>query len=272
MAARGLRPVMAVYSTFMQRAADQVIHDVCIQKLPVTFALDRAGFVSDDGETHQGLFDIALFRSVPNMTILAPAGDFELKAMLDWAQRSGGPCIIRYPKAVCPPNEESFHAPLEWGRGTLIRREDRKENASCCLAFTGSLLSQAREAAKILEGRSLGTSRFLGTDLYNLRFLKPVDEAWLRDLMNRYELFVCIEEGVKKGGFGEYVAELALRENCSCRLLVLGAPDSFIAQGKREELLSLTGLDGEGIAEAVLGEFEKPGESVLRKYAVRYIL
>jgi 1-deoxy-D-xylulose-5-phosphate synthase len=264
LAAKGLRPVAAVYSTFMQRAADQVIHDVCLQKLPVTFAVDRAGFVSDDGETHQGLFDIALFRPVPNMTILAPAGDRELTAMLDWAQRSGGPCLIRYPKVLCPKDEPAFHAPIEQGRGVLVR--EPKAGAFCCLAFTGGLWPQVREAAEILESRDLTTA------LYNLRFLKPVDEAWLRDLMNRYELFVCIEEGVKKGGFGEYAAELAVRENCSCRILILGAPDAFVAQGKREELLRRTGLDGNGIAETVLRECKPPDEFVLRKYAVRSIL
>jgi 1-deoxy-D-xylulose-5-phosphate synthase len=250
----------------MQRAADQVILDVCLQNLPVTFALDRAGFVSDDGETHQGLFDIALFRFVPNMTILAPAGEWELKIMLDWVERLAGPCIIRYPKVRCPQDDDAFHAPLEWGRGAFVRRGPRKDNASCCLAFTGSLLPQVLEAADILEDRDVVA------DIYNLRFLKPVDEAWLRDIMNSYRLFVYIEEGVKKGGFGEYAAELALREKCSCRILVLGAPDSFIAQGKREELLHRTGLDGQGIAKAVLEEINTSPGFVLCKQALRSIL
>ena len=247
LAARGMRPVAAIYSTFMQRSVDQVIHDVCLQNLPVTFALDRSGFVSDDGETHQGLFDIALFRSVPNLTMLAPAGGAELAAMLDWSLAAEGPCLIRYPKTLCPPDQPVFRQPLEAGRGTWTRRSAAP--AVCCLAFTGSLYPQVMEAAEILEDRRVPP------DCYNLRFLKPVDEDYLTETMNRYELAVFIEEGVGSGGFGEYVAALAIRRNWAVRLLCLAAGDCFYPQGKREELLRQAGLDGRGIADRAAGVY-----------------
>ena len=249
LAARGRRPVAAIYSTFMQRAVDQVIHDVCIQNLPVTFALDRSGFVSDDGETHQGLFDIALFRSAPNLTILAPAGEAELAGMLDWSLAADGPCLIRYPKSPCPPDQAAFHQPLEAGRGVWVRRSASPAPAACCLAFTGSLYPQVMEAAEILEGMKVPS------DCYNLRFLKPVDEDHLTDIVNRYALAVFIEEGVGSGGFGEYVSALALRRNWAVKALCLAAGDCFYPQGKREDLLQKAGLDGRGIADRAAGMY-----------------
>jgi 1-deoxy-D-xylulose-5-phosphate synthase len=250
LAARGLRPVVAVYSTFIQRAVDQVIHDIALQKLPVTFILDHSGFVSDDGETHQGLFDIALFRPVPHLTILAPAGEAELKLMLSWSLSASGPSVIRYPKGTCPRDGGGFARPLEWGRGVFVRHGGR----SLCLAFTGSLYAQVLDAAEILE------SRGIPADLYNLRFLKPIDETYLAGILNQYERVIFIEEGVRLGGFGEYAAELGRRKNCTARIMTLGAQDRFMSQGTREELLQRNGLDGEGIARFVAGEYTREAE------------
>ena len=242
LAAQGLRPVVAVYSTFIQRAVDQVIHDVAIQRLPVVFALDRAGFVSDDGETHQGLFDVALFRPIPNMTILAPAGGGELKRMLDWAFTEPRPTMIRYPKRSCPPEIDALSRPLERGRGVFIR----EWGVNLCIGFTGSLYPEVWDAAdRLLEAN-------IAADMYNLRFLKPVDEHYLAALMNRYEMVVFIEEGVLEGGFGEYAAELASRRGCTAQVHTLGVSDQYVSQGKREELLYKNGLDGEGIAASIL--------------------
>jgi 1-deoxy-D-xylulose-5-phosphate synthase len=271
LAVQGLRPVVAVYSTFIQRAADQVIHDVGLQGLPVIFALDRSGFVGEDGETHQGLFDISLFRPVPNMTILTPAGEAELSLMLEWAlggdatlsvsaagmaraaplpgfqpsgfQPSGpqpaqGPVMIRYPKSSCPDEIPAFSQPLEKGRGVFVRRG----GASVCIAFTGGLYPEVLDAAENLKRRGIDA------DLYHLRFLKPVDEDYLAALMNRYKLLVFVEEGVREGGFGEYAAELALRRGCAGLVRVLAAPGDFVSLGTRQELLRMNGLDGEGIA------------------------
>ncbi|MDR3020077.1 MAG: 1-deoxy-D-xylulose-5-phosphate synthase [Treponema sp.] len=253
LAARGLRPVVAIYSTFIQRAVDQIIHDTALQKLPVIFALDRAGFVSADGETHQGLFDISLFRSAPNTTILSPASDTEMRLILNWAleqsalTRKSGPVIIRYPKADTPLEHPSFSTPLEKGRGVFL---SKNENAKVCLFFTGSLFPQALEAAAILKFNGITA------DLYNLRFLKPIDEDYLAALLNAYNLAVFIEEGIKDGGFGEYAASLAKQRNCSAAVTVLAAESGFLeenrALGTRKELLALNGLDGRGIADGIL--------------------
>jgi 1-deoxy-D-xylulose-5-phosphate synthase len=249
LAVRGLKPVAAVYSTFIQRSADQIIHDVGLQNLPVVFALDRAGFVPDDGETHQGLFDISLFRSVPNMTILAPAGEAELKGMLNWALENPGPVMIRYPKARCPVENSALSVPLERGRGVWLRVSSNgapEEDQRILLAFTGSLYAEVLDAADRLEAEGLSA------DLYNLRFLKPVDEEYLVSILNRYSLAVFIEEGIRHGGFGEYAAELAQRRGCLAAVQVIAAEEHFAALGTREELLVMNGLDGQGIADRIV--------------------
>ncbi|MDR2446217.1 MAG: 1-deoxy-D-xylulose-5-phosphate synthase [Treponema sp.] len=247
LAYQGFRPVVAVYSTFAQRAYDAVIHDVSLQELPVVFCLDRAGFVGGDGETHQGLFDIAFFRMAPNMTILAPAGRSELKAMLDFALSSQNAVMIRYPKADCPEECAKFAAPLENGRGVFIRRN----NAPLCIAFTGSLYTQALDAAERLAAWGVAT------DIYNLRFLKPIDEDYLAGLMDAYKLIVFAEEGVRSGGFCEYAASLAVERRCHAHVATLSAGEQFDSLGNRDELLRINGLDGEGIATFVRTTIEK---------------
>lgn len=244
LAVQGLKPVVAIYSTFIQRGFDQIIHDVGLQRLPVIFALDRSGFVGEDGETHQGLFDISLFRPVPDMTILSPAGAAELSLMLDWALTlAAGPVVIRYPKAACPGTIPAFSRPLETGRGLWIPRSGEK--AQVCLAFTGGLYPEALEAAERLG------SQGIIADLYHLRFLKPVDEDKLAGIMDRYELTVFAEEGIREGGFGEYAAALARQRNCAGAVLVLAVEGNFAAQGTRRELLEMNGLDGRGIAAGI---------------------
>jgi len=249
LAAHGLRPVAAIYSTFIQRSVDQVLHDTALQKLPVILALDRAGLVGEDGETHQGLFDIALFRCSPNTVILAPAGESEIRLMLDWALGLDyGPVIIRYPKARCPEEIPAFSLPLETGRGVWLKKGERvaASRSPVCLAFTGSLYREVLEAADLLAER--GTE----ADLYNIRFLKPIDEDYLVDLMNSYELVGFMEEGIREGGFGEYAAALARRRDCKAKIEVLAVESSFAEKGRalgtREQLLALNGLDGKSIA------------------------
>ena len=248
LAARGLRPVVAVYSTFVQRAADQIIHDAALQKLPVILALDRSGLVSDDGETHQGLFDIALFRSAPNMTILSPAAESETQLMLDWAlENAKGPVIIRYPKALCPNEIPAFSLPVEKGRGIWLSRGERKQ---VCLIFTGGLYRQALDASIILKENGIES------DLYNLRFIKPIDEDYLAAILNDYTLVCFIEEGLREGSFAEYAAALCKRRNCKSAALILAVENSFLeddkAQGTREELLSICGLDAKGISRQII--------------------
>ena len=247
LAAQGLRPVVTIYSTFMQRAVDQVIHDTALQKLPVIFALDRSGFVGADGETHQGLFDISLFQSTPNMTILAPASENELNLFLGWSIcQENGPVIIRYPKTYCPQETSAFSLPLEIGRGVWV---SKNEKSDVCIAFTGSLYREALDADAFLKERRINA------DLYNLRFLKPVDDDYLASIMNEYKVVCFAEEGIKTGGFGEKACALALQRKCSAKVLVIAAKADFLekdrALGTREELIIENGLDGQNIANAI---------------------
>jgi 1-deoxy-D-xylulose-5-phosphate synthase len=246
LAAQGLKPVVAIYSTFIQRAADQAIHDVSLQKLPVVFALDRGGFVGGDGETHQGLFDIALFRMIPSMVMLTPASEKELALMLDYALILNVPAMIRYPKTFCPNELPEFSLPLEHGRGVWIRRN---KDSRICLAFTGSLFPQAFDALKRLEGRGIKA------DAYNLRFISQIDEEYLVEILNSYDLVVFAEEGIRHGGFGEYASALARQRLAKARTIVLAADKDFAscgrALGTREELLRENGLDSEGIANKI---------------------
>jgi 1-deoxy-D-xylulose-5-phosphate synthase len=253
--ARGLKAVVAIYSTFIQRGVDQVIHDAALQKLPVILALDRSGFVGEDGETHQGLFDISLFRPVPGMRILSPAAAEELTLMLNWALEKaagpGGPIAIRYPKGDAPAT--ALSRPLVEGRGVWVSGpewdpEKGSEEAAgrICLAFTGGLYAGVLRTRKILADRGLEA------DCYNLRFLKPVDEDYLAAIMDRYGLTVFVEEGIREGGFGEYALALARRRNCGGRVLVLAVEGDFEGLGTRQELLRANRLDGEGIADYVL--------------------
>ena len=180
------------------------------------------------------------------MSILAPAGEAELALMLDWALAAGRPVMIRYPKDICPAEIGAFRMPLEEGRGVFLSfDQETPGNVPVCLAFTGGLYAQAREAAEILGCRGMRP------DLYNLRFLKPLDEDYLAEIMNRYKLFVVAEEGCRAGGFGEYATELAARRGCSCGVLILAAAEYRDSLGKREELLKMNGLDGEGISAAL---------------------
>ena len=241
LAAAGMRPVVALYSTFIQRAVDQVVHDVALPNLGVVFALDRAGLVGDDGETHQGLYDMQLFRSVPNMTIMAPASGAEMDLMMDHAAERAGPCVLRFPKDTCRLDLPELSLPLEPGRGVFARRE----GGAVLILSLGGLLHQALEAADILSRRGMAA------DVYNLRFVKPLDAGNLAEVLSGYEAAYLVEDGARSGGVGEMVGSL-LRE-CAPGLLYDhgGAPDAFLPQGSREELLADCGLDAAGIAEAV---------------------
>jgi len=198
-----------------------------------------------DGETHQGLFDITLFRGAPSMTLLCPASDNEMRLMLDYGiNHEAGPVVIRYPKALCPQETEAFSQPLEKGRGTWVS----KNGNQVCLAFTGSLYREAVSAANILKEQGIEA------DLYNLRFLRPIDEDYLANIMNKYKLVMFIEEGMREGGFSEYAMALARRRGCTAKTASFAAESVFFeedrALGAREELLAANGLDGNSIAKA----------------------
>lgn len=243
LAASGLKPVVSIYSTFMQRAVDQVIHDVALPNLGVVFVMDRAGLVGEDGETHQGLYDIPLFRSVPNLTILAPASGGEVELMMEYALEQSKPILIRFPKADCGHDYPALCSPLEPGRGVFVRRK----NTGILILSVGGLLSQVEEAAILLSRDGLEP------DIYNLRFIKPLDAEHLKSILADYDTVLLVEDGSRSGGIGELVGALLREWNIPLRYAHIGAPDGFLPHGSREELLRDCGLDGQGIAETLRG-------------------
>lgn len=249
LAASGMKPVVALYSTFIQRAVDQVVHDVALSGLPVIFALDRAGLVPGDGETHQGVFDIALFRGIPGLTMLSPASQEEMRVMLEKAFAMNGPVILRYPKASCMLEDPVFAQPMQEGRGVFPRSLE----GEVLLMGTGGLMPELLEAAKLLEEDGVST------DLYNLRYLKPLDREYLIKVLSNYEIVFLVEEGVKMGGIGEEIGALCAEEKLPLHFTQLGVEDSFQSQATRVELLESCGLSGEGIRGEVLRVLKSTG-------------
>lgn len=252
LAIAGLRPVVAVYSTFMQRAVDQVIHDVAIPGLPVIFAMDRSGLVPADGETHQGLFDISLFGSVPGLSILSPSCRAEMDLCLRWALVRSGPVMIRYPKAVCAPDLEECSAALEGGRGVFVRYHQ----SEVLIVSVGGILSEVMKAVHLLNIRGISA------DIYSMRFIRPLDSDYLLNVLSLYSRIVLVEEGFVLGGVGEHVGRLLLEHGARVRFTSIGAPDGFLAQGSRGQLLRLCGLDGESLARRVESLCIEPEGSV----------
>ncbi|MFB3882683.1 MAG: 1-deoxy-D-xylulose-5-phosphate synthase [Armatimonadota bacterium] len=240
LAAQGLRPVVAIYSTFLQRAYDQIVHDVALPRLPVTLALDRAGLVGEDGPTHHGAFDLCYLRHVPGLVVMAPKDLTELAAMLRTALELGGPAAIRYPRGEGSRPPEGEVEPLAVGRAELLRTGD----AACVIAI-GAMVQPASEAAEALAERGLSVS------LVNARFAKPLDEEQLSELAARCGRVVTVEESAVVGGFGSAVCEMLQARGLSVPVLTLGLPDRFVEHGRRDELLSQIGLDAAGIARAV---------------------
>ena len=235
MAAAGMKPVTAIYSTFMQRAYDSVLHDICMQKLHVTMCLDRAGLVGDDGYTHHGVFDYAYLRSIPNMTIMAPKDENELRHMLKTALAFDGPVSVRYPRGsgVGVAMSEAMHA-LPIGKAEVLR-----EGADVCLWAIGSMVQPALEAAQLLQAQGIAAG------VVNMRFAKPLDEELLLEYAQRYHKIVTLEEGVLAGGVGSAVLE-ALDDHellGKFDVLRLGIPDEFVMHGDKKLLLRDLGLD-----------------------------
>ncbi|HET9331373.1 MAG TPA: 1-deoxy-D-xylulose-5-phosphate synthase [Steroidobacteraceae bacterium] len=237
LAAEGLKPVVAIYSTFLQRAYDQLIHDVALQNLPVVFAVDRAGLVGSDGATHQGSYDLSYLRCIPNTVVMAPADENECRQMLYTASTLAAPAIVRYPRGTgpgVPVQAEMTVLPL--GKAQL-RREGKSGLA--LLAF-GALVTSAQQIADSLDAT-----------LVNMRFVKPLDEELLVALARRHRAFVTIEENASHGGAGSAVGELLAAEGLQLPLLQLGIPDRFIEHGSREGCLAAAGLDAAGLAASV---------------------
>jgi 1-deoxy-D-xylulose-5-phosphate synthase len=244
LATGGLKPVVALYSTFLQRAIDQVLHDVALPRLDVVFALDRAGAVGEDGETHQGFFDIPLLRSMPHMSILAPGSPAEMDLFLRTSLDRGGPVALRYPKAIAECDESYCLEPLVWGRGVFARRRPFSRTLVCAL---GPLVQYAARASDRLE--ALG----LPVDVYSLRFAAPLDEDYIAGICASYSELIIVEDGARLGGVGEALASIVARRACGVAVRLRGFDSAPPAQASREELLAGAGLD-----EASLYAFLKP--------------
>ncbi|TLY80893.1 MAG: 1-deoxy-D-xylulose-5-phosphate synthase [Gammaproteobacteria bacterium] len=237
LAVEGLKPVVAIYSTFLQRAYDQLIHDVALQNLPVVFAVDRAGLVGSDGATHQGSYDLSYLRCIPNMVIMAPADENECRQMLYTASTLAGPSVVRYPRGTgpgVPVVPEMTTLPV--GRAQL-RREGRSGLA--LLAF-GTMVEPAHKIAERLDAT-----------LVNMRFIKPLDEDLIIELAARHRAIVTIEENATGGGAGSAVGELLASEGVQIPLLQLGIPDRFIEHGSRDSGLAAAGLDAAGLGGSI---------------------
>lgn len=248
LAAQGLKPIAAYYSTFLQRAYDQVIHDIALQNLHVVFAIDRAGLVGDDGPTHHGVFDLSYLRCIPNMVVSAPKDEQELRDLLYTALEWNGPFAVRYPRgpAYGVPTEGFKKIPIgSWE--VLLEGED------VVILAVGYTVYQALKSAELLSKEGIKAG------VVNARFVKPMDEGLLTHLCERYPLFVTVEDNTIVGGFGSGVLEWLSQKGILKRTMLIGVPDKFIEHGNQNLLRSLVGIDAEGIARRV-SEFVKKSE------------
>lgn len=244
LAAAGLKPVVAVYSSFLQRAYDQVIHDVCIQNLHVIFAIDRAGLVGSDGETHQGIFDLSYLSSIPNMTVMAPKNKWELSDMMKFAVRYDGPIALRYPRGEAYDGLSRFRLPIEYGKWETIYDENE-----IALLAVGSMVKTAVEVRDRL--RQMG----YGCTLVNARFVKPLDQEAIRTLQAEHQLLVTMEENVKAGGFGEAVLDYLNEIKSQTRAMVIALPDDYVEHGNVDLLKQECGIDAESIIKKIVIEY-----------------
>lgn len=241
LAAGGRRPVFAVYSSFLQRAYDQILHDVCLQDLPVVFAIDRAGIVGSDGETHQGIFDISYLRTIPHMTLLAPKNKWEFSDMIKFAIDFGHPVAIRYPRGEAYDGLQQFRTPVVFGESEIIYH-----TGSVALLAYGSMVKTAVEVRERLKQAGIDCA------LVNMRFAKPLDTYMLSHVAETYKLAVTMEENVKTGGMGEAVAEYLRETGADLPVLHIAVADMFLPHGNVEVLKRQIGLDAESIADKIL--------------------
>lgn len=254
----GLLPVVCIYSTFIQRAVDQLIHDIALQNLRAIIVLDRAGAVPNDGETHQGLFDISLFRPVPNIKIMSPATSKDLSICLNYASKTDKAVVIRYPKMSCPTEIPAFSQNIEEGRGILVSAMDYEP--SFAVQFEDSGLDSVKRILFVTTGgmysevltasRSLSFDNVL-CDIYSLRFIKPFDEKYFLDFAKNYDGIVFVEDGMENGGVSEYLARLCA-ENGIEKIAVKAFPEEFYHQGTRAQVLEQAGLSPQNLRKAAL--------------------
>ena len=249
MAASGLKPVVAIYSSFLQRAYDQILHDVCIQNLPVVFAIDRSGLVGADGKTHQGIFDVSFLSHIPNMTIMAPMNGKELSKMLKYALSYEGPIAIKYPRGTRGTEYEDKVSEIEYGKGIYL--EKGEEIALICV---GHMLEEGKKVYEKLKkkGRSV--------TLVNPRFIKPLDMTLIDELMKSHSLICTIEEGISQGGYGQMVGNYLMKQKWYHSFLTIAIEDEFVPQGTIAQLRQQLGIDAKAITEKILNELQRNGD------------
>lgn len=246
MAASGMRPVFAVYSSFLQRAYDQILHDVCIQKLPVFFCIDRSGLVGADGETHQGIFDISYLSNIPNLTILAPKNKWEIRAMMEYAFSCDGPVAMRYARGAVYDGLTDEQAPIETGKSETIF-----EGKKYVILAVGNIMEECVNAVEILKKSGLQPG------LVNVRFIKPMDIELLASLAEKYEYIVTVEENELCGGYGQMVSAFFHQQDCPVKLISLGIPNCFVEHATVQEQRTEAGIDAASIARRIMTEEEK---------------
>lgn len=245
LAAAGLKPVFAVYSSFLQRGYDQMIHDVCLQNLPVVFAIDRAGLVGNDGETHQGLFDLAYLSGIPNMTVMSPKNKWEFADMIRFAIEFQGPIALRYPRGMAYDGLQEFRAPIVYGKSEVIYEEQ-----DIAVFAVGHMMETAEAVCVQLREKGYHCS------LINVRFVKPFDQDILKQMSRAHRLFVSIEEGLLDGGYGEKIANYAAREGLGVCVLQNGIKDEYVEHGNVELLRKEVHLDADSIVEKIVTAYD----------------
>ena len=245
LAAAGMKPVVAIYSSFLQRAYDQILHDVCLQNLPVVFAVDRSGLVGADGETHQGIFDTAYLNSIPNLTVLAPKNKLEMKKMLDFAMEFQAPIVIKYPRGEASLVLEKQVNEVRYGKCEVI--EQGKEIA---ILSVGNMMDLAVEVTEILKENGIQPT------LVNVRFIKPYDEELLMELTKQHSFIITIEESIHQGSFGQSVNSFYMEQGLKVKVLNFDLKDQFIEQGKVEELRRRHGLEKTQITKEILSNMK----------------
>jgi 1-deoxy-D-xylulose-5-phosphate synthase len=241
LAAGGLKPIVAIYSSFLQRAYDQIVHDVCIQDLPVVFAIDRAGLVGSDGETHQGVFDYSYLSSIPNMHVMAPKNKWELSDMMKFAVALERPAAVRYPRGTAYAGLQEFRAPIELGKSELLY-----SGSEVAIFAVGSMVKTA------VEVRALLLEQGLNPTVVNGRFIKPIDEESIQEACKTHKLIVTLEENVASGGYGEAVVSYMKRAGYENDVYLVAIPDRFIEHGSVDQLKEEIQMDAPCIAKGIL--------------------
>ena len=241
LAKAGLKPVFAVYSSFLQRAYDQVLHDVCIQNLPVVFAIDRAGLVGSDGETHQGIFDISYLSSIPNMTVMAPKNKYELVDMMQFAVKFETPIAVRYPRGTAYDGLKEHRAPIQLGKAEMLSRGEE-----IALFALGSMVETAEKVAEMLNADGINAT------VINARFAVPFDKDMVTSLVKKHKILVTLEENVMSGGFGEHVSSFVSQQDLDMKVQIIAIPDVYVEHGNVDRLKEDIGIDSESAYKKIL--------------------